>query len=40
MGQSWDASVKALTELPSVLDNMAKNLARIGPRPRSGPEAS
>ena len=25
--QSWDASVKALTEFPSVLDNMAKNLA-------------
>ena len=25
--QSWDASVKALTQLPSVLDNMAKNLA-------------
>src|SRR5271166_3125835 len=24
--QSWDASVKALTEFPSVLDNMAKNL--------------
>jgi uncharacterized membrane protein YgcG len=26
-GQSWDASVKALTQFPSVLDNMAKNLA-------------
>ena len=25
--QSWDPSVKALTEFPSVLDNMAKNLA-------------
>ncbi len=25
--QSWDASVKALTEFPSVLGNMAKNLA-------------
>ncbi len=25
-GQSWDASVKALTEFPSVLDNLAKNL--------------
>src|SRR5215831_13289187 len=25
--QSWDASVKALTQFPSVLDNMAKNLA-------------
>ena len=25
--QSWDASVKALTEFPSVLDNMAKNLS-------------
>jgi len=25
--QSWDASVKALTEFPSVLSNMAKNLA-------------
>jgi len=25
-GQSWDASVKALTQFPSVLDNMAKNL--------------
>jgi Protein of unknown function (DUF3300) len=24
--QSWDASVKALTEFPSVLDNLAKNL--------------
>ena len=24
--QSWDTSVKALTEFPSVLDNMAKNL--------------
>jgi hypothetical protein len=24
--QTWDASVKALTEFPSVLDNMAKNL--------------
>jgi hypothetical protein len=24
--QSWDSSVKALTEFPSVLDNMAKNL--------------
>jgi hypothetical protein len=24
--QSWDASVKALTEFPSVLDNMSKNL--------------
>jgi hypothetical protein len=24
--QSWDASVKALTQFPSVLDNMAKNL--------------
>jgi hypothetical protein len=24
--QSWDASVKALTEFPSVLDNMTKNL--------------
>ena len=24
--QSWDASVKALTQVPSVLDNMAKNL--------------
>ena len=24
--QSWDPSVKALTEFPSVLDNMAKNL--------------
>jgi hypothetical protein len=26
-GQSWDASVKALTEFPSVLPNMAKNLS-------------
>jgi hypothetical protein len=26
-GQSWDDSVKALTQFPSVLDNMAKNLA-------------
>ena len=25
-GQSWDPSVKALTQFPSVLDNMAKNL--------------
>jgi Protein of unknown function (DUF3300) len=25
--QSWDASVKALTEFPSVLENMAKNLS-------------
>jgi hypothetical protein len=25
--QSWDASVKALTQFPSVLDDMAKNLA-------------
>ena len=25
--QDWDASVKALTQFPSVLDNMAKNLA-------------
>lgn len=25
--QTWDASVKALTQFPSVLDNMAKNLA-------------
>ena len=25
--QNWDASVKALTEFPSVLSNMAKNLA-------------
>jgi hypothetical protein len=25
-GQSWDPSVKALTEFPSVLDNMSKNL--------------
>ncbi|HUN61945.1 MAG TPA: DUF3300 domain-containing protein [Candidatus Sulfotelmatobacter sp.] len=25
--QSWDPSVKALTEFPSVLDNLAKNLA-------------
>ena len=25
--QTWDASVKALTEFPSVLDNMAKNLS-------------
>jgi len=25
--QSWDASVKALTEFPSVLDNLSKNLA-------------
>jgi hypothetical protein len=25
--QTWDASVKALTEFPSVLDNLAKNLA-------------
>ncbi|MFZ3214754.1 MAG: DUF3300 domain-containing protein [Candidatus Acidiferrales bacterium] len=25
--QSWDASVKALTQFPSVLDNMAKNLS-------------
>src|SRR5215472_9462207 len=25
--QNWDASVKALTQFPSVLDNMAKNLA-------------
>src|SRR5215471_14793252 len=25
--QSWDPSVKALTQFPSVLDNMAKNLA-------------
>jgi hypothetical protein len=24
--QSWDASVKALTQFPSILDNMAKNL--------------
>jgi hypothetical protein len=24
--QSWDASIKALTQFPSVLDNMAKNL--------------
>ena len=26
-GQSWDPSVKALTEFPSVLNNMAQNLA-------------
>jgi hypothetical protein len=26
-GQSWDPSVKALTQFPSVLDNMAKNLS-------------
>jgi len=26
-GQSWDPSVKGLTQFPSVLDNMAKNLA-------------
>jgi len=26
-GQSWDASVKALTQFPSVLDNMANNLS-------------
>jgi hypothetical protein len=26
-GQSWDPAVKALTQFPSVLDNMAKNLA-------------
>ena len=26
-GQSWDPSVKALTEFPSVLDNMAHNLS-------------
>lgn len=25
--QNWDASIKALTQFPSVLDNMAKNLA-------------
>ena len=25
-GQSWDASVKALTEFPSVLENLSKNL--------------
>ena len=25
--QSWDPSVKALTQFPSVLDNLAKNLA-------------
>src|SRR5271170_4513709 len=25
--QSWDASVKALTQFPSVLDNLAKNLS-------------
>src|SRR5215831_3902494 len=25
-GQSWDGSVKALTQFPSVLDNMARNL--------------
>lgn len=25
--QTWDASVKALTQFPSVLDNMAKNIA-------------
>src|SRR6266481_2427469 len=25
--QSWDPSVKALTEFPSVLDNLAKNLS-------------
>jgi hypothetical protein len=26
-GQAWDPSVKALTQFPSVLDNMAKNLS-------------
>jgi hypothetical protein len=26
-GQSWDASVKALTQFPTVLNNMAKNLS-------------
>jgi hypothetical protein len=26
-GQSWDPSVKALTQFPSVLDNLAKNLS-------------
>lgn len=26
--QSWDPSVKALTQFPSVLDNMSKNLTR------------
>src|SRR6516162_2781828 len=26
-GQPWDPSVKALTQFPSVLDNMAKNLS-------------
>jgi hypothetical protein len=26
-GQTWDPSVKALTQFPSVLDNMAKNLS-------------
>jgi hypothetical protein len=26
-GQSWDPSVKALTQFPSVLNNMAQNLA-------------
>src|SRR5271156_2331701 len=26
-GQSWDPAVKALTQFPSVLDNLAKNLA-------------
>jgi len=26
-GQSWDASIKALTEFPSVLNNMANNLS-------------
>ena len=25
--QPWDPSVKALTQFPSVLDNMAKNLS-------------
>ena len=25
--QTWDPSVKALTQFPAVLDNMAKNLS-------------
>src|SRR5215470_7718822 len=28
-GQSWDPSVKALTQFPSVLHNMAQNLAML-----------
>lgn len=32
--QSWDPSVKALTEFPSVLDNLAKNLPWTSPWPQ------